>query len=879
MANDKFASQLTNNKSYTVEVMLSGTASGGAITGAGTYATPVLVDITLPAAPVVSLTDDTGTEANRTNDGALTVTANADHANIAYFVTKDSGTELATKTASQYQAYIDAQEAATDKDGSYSVRIVASDTAGNTSETTKTFTLDTNADTDNTDFSVTVATTDKLTNNAEKGTVSVALVGIDTDAATVAVTFTDTTAPTPKTVTVNAVKQNNAWTIADTDLSTLKDGTITVSALVTDTAGNTKTVTDTLTLDTVNPTLTAVALIGDDNKTATEAIVATGVLKLTAEAGSSVVVIFTNGDKEVTKTISSATGSSQIIALTSTDLTTLTDGVITVQTTVTDTVGNTTTSAEGGFTLDTIAPTLSATLPAITTTATGGNGEAGTGIGDTVILTVTFDTAVNGLTSGTANDIFTVGSTTVNATWSGSDGTSTRTLTYTIVAGINGAVTINEAKLKDALLAAGITDVAGNAFVNTGSIADITVNLPTVDTTAPTLAITNSKTSGIVKAGEAITYTFTFNEVVTDFVAGDITISNGAIKSGANLVATTSGNNAGKVYTLVIVPAADEVANTNMTVTVAANKVIDVAGNSNTAATNTQVIDVTIPIVKSASIDSGNTNLVLTLSENITGAPDNGDFVVEVLINGTWTVNTVNNIALSNDTITLTLNDVVADNREVKIAYTQNSEVSKQLKDSAGNLFNSNPSITVEVADKTAATLNIQMDDTDLTRGETATVTFTFSEALGGEVVNTVTQGSSDWTDLTTSGVANTAIITGLDALKNTSTGKLYDVSRLIKSSVLDNTWIVGGIDNGKARFFVVELHNKSGGGIEYKAFSLYKANDSLISTLATTTDFENVGWNKVNANTYTATGLKVGSFNLDDITAPNGTISNLIPS
>ncbi|MBA5248166.1 MAG: hypothetical protein FE834_01325, partial [Gammaproteobacteria bacterium] len=543
---------------------------------------------------------------------------------------------------------------------------------------------------------------------------------------------------------------------------------------------------------------------------------------------------------------------------------------------VTDTAGNTKTVTDT-LTLNTVNPTLSSTtLPAVTTTAFGGSGDAGTriGVGDTVVLTITFDTAVNGLTSGTINTIFTIGSA-VNATWSGSDGTNTRVLTYTIVANDNGVVTIDEAKLKTALLAANITDLAGNDFVNTSSIADITANLPTVDTDAPTLAITNSKTSGVPKVGEEITYTFTFSEVVTNFVVGDIAINNGAIKLGTGLVPTTSGGDAGKVYTLVVVPVVDTLANTNMTVTVDANKVIDVAGNSNTAATHTQAIDMP-PMIKSAAIDSGNTNVVLTLSENITGTPDNGDFVVEVLINGAWVANAVTNIALNNDTVTLTLTSAIEDNPQVRVVYTQNSDTSKQLKDDADNAF---ASITVKAEDNTVATLNIQMDDTDLTRGETATVTFTFSEALGGEVVNTVTQGSSGWTDLTTSGVADTAIITGLDALKNTSTGELYDVSRLIKSSVLDNTWIVGGIDNGKARFFVVELHNKSGGGIEYKAFSLYNANDSLISTLATTTDFESAGWNKVNANTYTATGLKVGSFNLDDITAPNGTISNLIPS
>lgn len=49
-------------------------------------------------------------------------------------------------TKSAYQIYIDAREATND-DGAYTVRVVATDVAGNTSETSKSFTLDTSAPT------------------------------------------------------------------------------------------------------------------------------------------------------------------------------------------------------------------------------------------------------------------------------------------------------------------------------------------------------------------------------------------------------------------------------------------------------------------------------------------------------------------------------------------------------------------------------------------------------------------------------------------------------------------------------------------------------------------------------------------------------------
>ena len=118
------------------------------------------------------------------------------------------------------------------------------------------------------------------------------------------------------------------------------------------------------------------------------------------------------------------------------------------------------------------------------TTLTGG----GDGVGDTIVLTITFDGAVNGLTTGTDNTIFKVAGAGVSATWSGTTGATTRTLTYTVVAGQNGQVTLDEAALKTVLVA-GITDAAGNAFVytaNSGNIADIdSTPLPVVNTVCP----------------------------------------------------------------------------------------------------------------------------------------------------------------------------------------------------------------------------------------------------------------------------------------------------------------------------------------------------------------------------------------------------------
>ena len=88
-----------------------------------------------------------------------------------------------------------------------------------------------------------------MINNAGKTKVISTLSGVDSDADTVAVTFTDKDGKeVPANTTYDAI--NKQWKVEKADLSALADGEITVSAKVTDTAGNSKTVAAKLTLDT-----------------------------------------------------------------------------------------------------------------------------------------------------------------------------------------------------------------------------------------------------------------------------------------------------------------------------------------------------------------------------------------------------------------------------------------------------------------------------------------------------------------------------------------------------------------------------------------------------------------------------------------------------
>ncbi|WP_369178905.1 beta strand repeat-containing protein [Candidatus Thiodubiliella endoseptemdiera] len=158
-----------------------------------------------------------------------------------------------------------------------------------------------------------------------------------------------------------------------------------------------------------------------------------------------------------------------------------------------------------------------------------------------------------------------------------------------------------------------IKDTAGNPAIE--KIGDFKV-----DTVAPTLTITDNE-DATTKAGEEIIFTFTFNEAVTEFTKDDIVITNGAIKNGADLVLVTTGVNADKAYTLVVVPNTDTEG--NLEVSVAADKFVDIAGNRNTvAASDTQVIDTNAPVALTATatlISNTDSDITVTSTDSSVG--------------------------------------------------------------------------------------------------------------------------------------------------------------------------------------------------------------------------------------------------------------------
>ncbi len=216
-------------------------------------------------------------------------------------------------------------------DGEIAVRASVTDQAGNEKTDSTDLTLDTSADSDN-NLSVTV---DSVINNGEKTKVSSTLSGVDSDAKTVVVTYTD---KNDKKVTANATYNDSkkAWEVEQANLSSLADGEISVSAKVTDTAGNSKTVAAKLTLDTSadsdnNLSVTVDSVINNGEKTQVSST-------LSGVDSDAKTVVVTYTDKKGGEVRANATynDSKKAWEVGQANLSSLADGEIAVRASVTD---------------------------------------------------------------------------------------------------------------------------------------------------------------------------------------------------------------------------------------------------------------------------------------------------------------------------------------------------------------------------------------------------------------------------------------------------------------------------------------------------------------------------------------------------------------
>ena len=304
----------------------------------------------------------------------------------------------------------------------------------------------------------------------------------------------------------------------------------------------------------------------------------------TAEANS-LVEIYNNGTKLGDQQLTNDNTDWSIT------LTALAETQHTIFAQATDAAGNVSAASDSyTFIVDTIAPTITSVAVASNNDTTTLAKEGNTitfivGFSEAVVLTPPSNVKVPfKINNGSAQYAIaqSATTTTINGT------TNAINFTYSVPSNVNGAVALVAGALTLSNSAT-VKDTATNAL--TGNMSTLTGSV-TVDTTKPTMTITAATvngtniSSGSVTNDTSIVLTFTSTENTTDFISGDIDISDGSLD------ATFSGSE--KVYTATLTTITDA----TYTIDVAANKFTDAAGNGNTAAQQfTWTRDTTAPVV------------------------------------------------------------------------------------------------------------------------------------------------------------------------------------------------------------------------------------------------------------------------------------------
>jgi large repetitive protein len=272
------------------------------------------------------------------------------------------------------------------------------------------------------------------------------------------------------------------------------------------------------------------------------------------------------------------------------------------------------------------------------------------------------------------------------------------------------------------------------------------------DTTPPTVSIVVDDTS--LKIGDTSLVTFTFSEAVTGFTNADLTIANGTLSA-------VSSGDGGITWTATFTPTASITEATNV-ITVNKTGVSDAAGNPGvgTSNSNNYAIDTVRPALASATTISdtelriGDTATVtFTFIEAVTGFTTadlnspNGSLSSLSSSDGgiTWTA-----------TLTPSASTTAASN-VITLDYTG-------VSDAAGNAGTgtaTSGNYAIDTARPTLASA-ITISDTALRIGDTATVTFTFTEAVTGFTIADLNSPNSSLSSLSSSdgGITWTATLT-----------------------------------------------------------------------------------------------------------------------
>lgn len=315
------------------------------------------------------------------------------------------------------------------------------------------------------------------------------------------------------------------------------------------------------------------------------------------------------------------------------------------------------------------------------------------------------------LLGGAGNDYLTGGS--GNDSIEGGDGTDTL-----VVNGIASNYTIAyDTALKSYSIETKVGAEGKDTFKSVEFVkySDKTVAIQSIDITPPTIAITSDVAS--LGADKKANLTFTLSEASTTFTSSDIRVTGGTLSNfaGTNLI-----------YTAVFTPNANSTV--NGVISVASGVFTDIAGNANADGidlnnTVTLSVDTAAPTIavsanKLALISGEVAALTFTLSESSTSFT-----VSDVNVAG----GTLSNF--SGNAFTYTALFTPATNSTIRGTASVASGV---FTDAAGNLNadGSDANNTLSIAiDTVPPTIAISSNKSNLQVGDTATLSFTLSEA------------------------------------------------------------------------------------------------------------------------------------------------------
>ncbi|HHX7165063.1 TPA: Ig-like domain-containing protein [Enterobacter hormaechei] len=624
-------------------------------------------------------------------------------------------------------------------DNGYTVQASVSDAAGNPGSAGKAITLDTTPPT----VSFNVVAGDDVINSVEHGQAQI--VSGTATGASVGDKVVITIGSNQYTTTVDA---SGKWSVGvpASVISALTDGTVTLSATITDSAGNSSTQTHDVVVNTASVALTVNTLSGDDVINAAEAGASLVINGSSAQFASGTQVTITLNGKSYTATIQS--DGSWTTTVPAADVGTLADGAsYQVSVSAQDSAGNSA-SATHTISVDTTAPVVS-------------------------IGTLSVDDMLN---AAEAQQPLTVhgsssaeGGQTVTVTLGGK--------TYTALVGSDGTWTLDVPAADLAALSQGALTVTASVNDKAGNSGQTTHTL-TVDTVAPAVTISTVADDDIVNnaeqlAGQTISGTTTAEQGQT------VTVS----FNGHSYQATVGANGSWSVF----VPGRDFLGLSDGDYTITAT-VSDKAGNPGSA-THDVTLNGDVPTI---AINTFAQDDIVNAAEHgtplvISGTTDApAGQTVTITLNGKTYTATVQNDGTWSYTVGSADVTALADGG----SYLINAQVSNAI----GNSVSDNHTVTVDL---TAPSMGISIDslqnDTGLSANDFITndsqvvVNGSLTAQLGNnEKAQISLDGGVTWIDLTVTGTT----------WRYTDGRTLTDGTYQYQVRVIDNAGNVGATDS-----------------------------------------------------------------------------------